>query len=187
MDVDTVSHTECSEFNTNPSVTINASHNLFAFVGDDLVIKCIVASLPNTANKGIGWFKNDSDFLMIYQTSPNDHIYHKLSNFDETHCRQTISLFIRNLTFEDSGNYICRSIVSGSPVDDTMLLTVTTPIKQTDYKSLIVKISVPVSIFIIMLGVSVTLGIFYYLRMRQVKLQNALEEYGKRPLPKKGC
>ena len=181
-----ISLTVCSNFNANPSVTINASHNLDAFVGDDLIIECIVASLSNfQAEYGlIRWYKNNSQ---IYETSPTYHAYYKLSNFDKTHCRKTISLYIRNLTLEDSGNYICKGIGSNSLEEgDVMLLTVTVPGKQPNYKSLILEISVPVSIVITLLGISVTLGIFYYLHMRNIKLQNALEEYCERPLPKKG-
>ena len=67
-----------------------------------------------------------------------------------------------------------------------MLLTVTAPVKQHDYKSLIIKISIPVSVVIILLAITVTMGIFYHLYLRQVKLQKALEQYRERPLPKKG-
>ena len=168
-------------------MTINASHNLDAFVGDDLIIECIVASLSNFQAKSglIRWYKNNSQ---IYETSPTYHAYYELSNFDKTHCRKTISLYIRNLTLEDSGNYICKGIGYDSLEEgDTMLLTVKVPAKQPNYKSLIIEISVPVSIAITLLGILVTSGIFYYLHMRNVKLQDALEEYYKRPLPKKGC
>ena len=179
-----ISHTECSEFNAKPSVTINASHNLVAFVGDDLIIKCNVASLINSGVEIIRWYKNNSQ---IYQTSSAYRVYYKLSDYDKIHCRKTINLYIKDLMLEDSGNYICKGIVSDYlEVADAMVLTVTVPTKQPNYKSLIVEISVPVSIVITLLGFSATFGIFYYLHMRKVKLQNALEEYCKRPLPKKG-
>ena len=175
-------HVECSAFDpAKPSVTINASHNLVAYVGDELSIDCIVASLPQSGNNGIRWFKNVSEIL------PFGHVTYQLGDFDKVHCRQVITLNIRNLTFEDSGNYTCVGAVSDyRSVTDTMLLTVTVPVKQPDYKLLIIKISIPVAIVIILLVISVTVGFFHYLHVRQVKLQKALEEYRRRPLPTKG-
>ena len=166
------------------SVTINASHNLVAYIGDNLNITCIVASLPDKDSVIIRWFKNMSEIL------PSYHIDYSVSDFDKIHCRKIITLYIRNLTFEDSGNYICYSSISDYISMDNMLLAVRKPVKavkQPDNKSLIIGISIPVSIIIILLGISVTLGIFYYLHMRQLKLQKALEEYCERSLPKKGC
>ena len=164
-------------------MTINASHNLVAYVGDDLTIDCIVASLPQSGNVGIRWFKNET-----VEITPHGHVDYSLSDFDKVHCRQIITLKIKNLTFEDSGNYTCVSAVFDyKSVTDTMLLTVTVPVKQLDYKLLITKISIPVSIVIILSAISATIGFFYYLHVRQMKLQKALEEYQKRPLPKKGC
>ena len=178
-------HVECSAFDpAKPSVTINASHNLVAYVGDELSIDCIVASLPQSGNNGIRWFKNVSEIL------PFGHVFYQKGDFDEVHCRRVITLKFRNLTFEDSGNYTCVSAVSDyRSVTDTMLLTVTVPVpvKQPDYKLLIIKISIPVAIVIILLAIFVTVGFFHYLHVRQVKLQKALEEYRRRPLPTKGC
>ena len=181
-----VSFTECTAFDpSKPSVTINGSHNLVAYVGDDLHIECIVASLPNTFNTLIRWYKNET---MIFYSSPASRVYYSASDYDEIYCRRIVSLYIRNLTFEDSDNYICRTLVSDyEAVVDVMSLTVTVPVTQPDYKSLIFKISIPVSVVIILLGITVTLGIFYYLHLRRVKLQKALEQYCERPLPKKGC
>ena len=176
-------HVECSAFDpAKPSVTINASHNLVAYVGDDLTIDCIVASLTQSGTSAIRWFKNETEIL------PYGHVDYQLGDFDKIHCRQIITLEIKNLTFEDSGNYTCVSAVSNyRSVTDTMLLTVTVPQKQPDYKLLITKISIPVSVIIVLLGICMTLGFFYYLHVRQMKLQKALEEYQKRPLPNKGC
>ena len=163
-------------------MTINASHNLVAYVGNDLTIDCIAASLTQSGNIGIRWFKNESEIL------PYGHVDYQLGDFDKIHCRRIITLIIKNLTFEDSGNYTCVSAVSDyRPVTDTMLLTVTVPPKQPDYKLLITKISIPVSVVIVLLAICVTIGFFYYLHVRQMKLQKALEEYQKRPLPNKGC
>ena len=165
-------------------MTINGSHELVAYVGDDVHIECIVASLPNTGNVGIRWYKNNTE---IFRSSPASRAYYELSDYDETSCRRIIFLHIRNLTLKDSDNYICRTAVSDYPVvDDLMSLMVTIPVTQPDYKSLIFKISIPVSVVIILLGITVTMGVFYYLHLRQVKLQKALEEYRERPLPKKG-
>lgn len=181
-------HVECKLIDPpKPSVTINGSHNLVAYVGDDLTINCIVASYPQ--NGIIRWHKNDScNSKEITHKSSSAHVYFHMPSFDDIHCRQIITLHIRNLAFEDSGIYTCCARVSDySPDPDTMLLTVTVPVKQPDNKSLIIKISVPVSVVIILLGTSVMLGFFYYLRVRQLKLQKALEKYQNRPLPKKGC
>ena len=168
-------------------MTINASHNLVAYVGDDLSIDCIVASLSQSDSNLLRWFRGREE--IDYGSSPVTRVYYLEGSYDKVHCRQTITLIIRNLTFEDSGNYSCKSAVSDgmTAVTDTMLLTVTVPRKQVDYKSLIIKISIPVSVVIILLAISVTVGFFHYLHVRQVKLQKALEEYRKRPLPTKGC
>ena len=167
---------ECTAFdNTKPSVTINASHNLIAYIGDYLSIECIVASLPQNGDDDSIWFKNESS---------TSRLNYRLGEFDKIHCRQIITLYFKNLTF---GYYICHSSVGELlPVDDKMLLTVTVPVKQHDYKSLIIKISIPVSVVIILLAITMTMGIFYHLYLRQVKLQKALEQYRERPLPKKG-
>ena len=163
-------------------MTINASHNLVAYVGNNLTIHCIVASLPQFGNIGIRWFKNESEILSYGR------VVYQLGDFDKIHCRQIITLIITNLTFEDSGNYTCVSAVSDyRSVTDTMLLTVTVPSKQPDYRLMITKISIPVSVVIVLLAICVTIGFFYYLHVRQMKLQKALEEYQKRPLPNKGC
>ena len=175
---------ECNAFQpARPSVTIDASDNLVAYVGDDLSIDCIVASLPNILNNAIRWYKYKEEVLAL-----DDRVYYTKGHFDEDHCRIITTLSIKNLTFEDSGNYTCADIISDeNVVNDSILLTVTTPAKQPEYKSLILKISIPVSVVVMLSAIFVVLGFFYYQHMRQVKLQQALEEYHKRPLPKKGC
>ena len=182
-------HVECTAFDpAKPSVTINASHNLVAYVGEDLTIDCIVASLPQSDSKVLRWYKGKRELDYERTAATGTRVYYLEGSYDKVHCRQNITLNIKNLTFEDSGNYSCASGVSiGRKVIDTMLLTVTVPRKQVDYKSLIIKISIPVSVVIILSVISVTLGFFYYQRVRHAKLKKALEEYQKRPLPKKGC
>lgn len=182
-------HVECALFDPpKSSVTINGSHNLVAYVGDDLSINCIVASFPQS--RSTRWHKNNSCNSKEITEKSSARVYFDMPLFDKIHCRQIITLYIANLTFEDSGTYTCCGRVSDYAADfDTMLLTVAVPntMKQPDYKSFIIKISVPVSVVIILLGTSVVLGFFYYLRVRQLKLQKALEKYQNRPLPKKGC
>ena len=161
-------------------MTIEASDNLVAYVGDDLSIDCIVASMPHTFNYLIVWQKNEANLF-------GSRVDVTESDFDKDRCRIISTLNIRNLTFEDSGTYTCWGIVTDKPgVNDSVLLTVTTPAKEPEYKSLILKISIPVSVVVILSAILIVLGFFYYQHMRQVKLQRALEEYCKRPLPKKG-
>ena len=183
-----VLHIVCSAFQpVNASVAISASHNLVAYIGDDLSIDCVVASLPQS-NYFMRWFKDESEILKYSDYyHPPARVYSFSHPFDKQHCQIIFTLKIKNLTFEDSGNYSCTSEVSDEHrVTDSMLLTVTVPTKQPNYKSLIVEISIPVSVVMILLAISVTVGFFYYQRLRQRKLQQALEEYHKRPLPKKG-
>ena len=180
-------HVECTLIDPpKPSVTINGSHNLVAYVGDDLTIDCIVASYPQSHR--IRWHKNESCDSDEITDNSSARVHFHIPSFDKIHCRQINTLYIKKLTFEDSGTYTCCGRISNiAPDPDTMLLTVTLPARQPDYKSLIIKISVPVSVFIILIGTSVMLGFFYYLHVRQLKLQKALEKYQNRPLPKKGC
>lgn len=164
-------------------MTINASHNLISYVGDDLNIDCIVASLPQSYSNFIKWYKFESED--IYQEISYSYILN--SPFDKVHCRQIITLNIKNLTFKDSGNYSCITWVSNLPsVIDSIILTVTVPIDQPNYKLLIIKISIPVSVIMILVSIFMISGCFYYQHTRKVKLQQALEKYQKRPLPKKG-
>jgi len=168
-------------------VAITASHNLVAYVGDDLSIDCVVASLP-PSNFFIRWHKNDSEILHCSKYfCPPSRSYSIQHPFNKNHCQIIYTLKIKNLTIEDSGNYSCTCEVSNFPrVTESMLLTVTVPTKQPNYKSLIVDISIPVSVIIVLSMISMALGFFYYQHVRQTKLQKALEEYYKRPLPKKG-
>ena len=168
---------------------INASHNLVAYVGDDLNIDCDIASLAQAADSTILlWYKNTKQLLYKPYSPPNTRVgWFKKNIFDKVHCRQIITLSIKNVTFDDSGNYSCAASISDFPkVVDSMLLTVTVPTKQPDYKSLILKTSIPVSVVIILLAILVVVGTYYYQHKRQMKLQKALEEYQKRPLPWKG-
>ena len=177
---------ECAAFQpAHPSVTINASHNLVAYVGDDLSIDCIVASSQESDTTALTWFKNFTHIIR------GERVYHSKSSFDRVHCRQIVTLYFKNLTFNDSGYYSCYGYISNYDATvDTMLLTVTVPpapLKQLDdYRSLIIKISIPVGLIIILSAISITVGFFYYQHVCQVKLQKALEEYRGRPLPKKG-
>ena len=180
-------HVECTLIDPpKPYVTIAASHNLVAYVGDNLIIDCIVIPYPRSRhNRIIQWHKNDSyNSKEITTESSAAYFSSRMLCFDEIHCRQISTLHIETLTFEDSGIYTCCATVSDYTADDTMLLTVKVPVKQLDYKSLIIKIGIPVSMVTILLGM---LGLFYYLHVRQLKLQKALEKYQKTPLPKKGC
>ena len=168
----------------HPSVTINASHDLVAYVGDDLSVDCIVASSSQDSG-ALTWFKNFTHIIA------GERVYHSRSSFDRVHCRQIVTLYFKNLTFNDSSSYSCYGYSSNYDATvDTMLLTVTVPpapLKQPDdYRSLIIKISIPVGLVIILSAVSITIGFFYYQHARQVKLRKALEEYRGRPLPQKG-
>ena len=166
-------------------MVINASHNLVAYVGDDLNIDCIIASLQQDDEIVIRWLKSKTEIKSrIY--SPEARVSYLEDDYDKAHCRLRITLSIKNLTYGDSGNYSCVASTEGR-VTDSMLLTVTVPEKQSDYKSLIMKIGIPVSVVIILLAISITLGFFYNQHMRQVKLKQALKEYQERPLPRKGC
>ena len=168
-------------------MTINASPNLVAYVGNDLEIDCVVASWSQADSNYARWLRNEDEIDFEDSSSSATHIFYTKSEFDKDHCSQFMTLNIRKLTFKDSGNYSCAATVNAYPmVIKTMLLTVTVPMKQPNYKSLILKISIPVSVFIIILAISVVLGTYYYQRKCQMKLQKALEEYQKRPLPKKG-
>ena len=179
---------ECGAFQpAHPSVTINASHNLIAYIGDDLSIDCIVASTQEADTTALTWYKN---FTNIISSSPGERVHHSKSSFDRVHCQQIVTLYFKNLTFEDTSNYSCYGYISTYSTVDTMLLTVMvppTPVKQpADYRSLVTKISIPACVIIILSAVAITTGFFYYQHARKVKLQKALEEYRGRPLPKKG-
>ena len=141
-------------------------------------------------SSGIRWHYNNNNSeteIYIECDSPTARVCYVEGDFNKVHCQKIITLSIRNLTIKDSGNYSCIAAVSNYPVViDTLLLTVTTTTKQPHDKSPIIKISIPVSVVIVLSAVSMTLGFFYYQHKRQVKLQKALEEYQKRPLPRKG-
>ena len=158
-----------------------------AYVGDDLSIDCVVASWSQANSDFIKWLKNEHEIYYDGSSPPETRVSYSESHFDKVHCRQFVTLNIRKLTFTDSGNYSCMATVSDYPmVINSILLTVTVPMKQPNYKSLILKISIPISVVIIILAISVALGTYYYQRKCRIKLQKALEEYQKRPLPRKG-
>ena len=181
-------YTECEAYDpAYPSVTINASHNLVAYVGDDLSIDCVVASWSQSETSFLEWYKNGNEVFLDCASSPASRVCYSESPFDKVHCRQLITVNIKNLAFNDSGYYSCGAGISKYPmVMDTKLITVTVPMKQPNYKSLILEISIPVSMVIILLAICVILITYYYQRKRHIKLQKALEEYQKRRLPKKG-
>ena len=179
---------ECRVFQPpDPSVSINSSHIIEAYVGEDLSIGCTVASLPSPSSYLIRWYSNN--YQVPYAIPPVMHIDYIEGPFNVDHCQIITTLTIRNLTYEDSGNYSCvASATDHHPVSDTVILKVTKHKKQpTDNnKLLIIQTSIPASVVIILSSISVTLGYFYYQHARQVKLRKALEEYQKRPLPRKG-
>ena len=181
-------HLECTTFKTShPSVSINASDNLVVYVGGDLSIDCTVASLVQADSAITMWYKDNIAVANGNYSPPDTRVTWFSHSFDEFYCRQIFTLSIRNLTFKDGGTYSCVTTISDYPrITDTFLITVTVPIKQPNYKSLIIKLSIPVSVVIILLAIFVMLITYYYQRKRHIKLQKALEEYQKRRLPKKG-
>ena len=132
-------------------MTINASHIIDAYVGDVLSIVCIVASLPQSDNYLIRWYKNNLE--VPYEIPPDvKHIDYTEGSFNEDHCQVLTTLNIRNLTYEDSGNYTCKAAVTDHyPVIDTIILMVKEhkgePVDN--YKSLIIKIGIPVSVYLL--------------------------------------
>ena len=181
-------HLECTAFDpAHPSVTIDASQNLVAYVGDDLSVDCIVASLAQADSTTILWYKDENQVANRFYYPPDTRVGWLSHPFNKFQCQQIVTLSIRNLTFSDSGNYSCFAAISDyHRVIDSMLITVTVPMKQPNYKSLIIRITIPLSVVIILLAILVVFGTYYYQRKCQIKLQKALEEYQKRPLPKKG-
>ena len=181
-------HLECTTFEaSHPSISIDPSHNLVAYVGGDLSIDCTVASWSQADSAAIMWYKDSIAVANGNYSPPDTRVTWFSHSFDKFRCRQIVTLGIRNLTLNDSGNYSCVATVSDYlRVTEAMLLTVTVPIKQLNYKSLIIKLSIPASVVIILLAISVILVTYYYQRKCQIKLQKALEEYQRRQLPKKG-
>ena len=159
-------YTECEGFHpAHLSVTINASHNLVVYVGDDLSIACVVTSWSYSESKFLTWLKNGHGVYYDSSSPPTCRVCYSASLFDKVHCQQIITLNIKNLTFNDSGNYSCVVRISYySMVNDTMLITITVPMKQptANHKSLILKISIPVSVVIILLVFSLVVGAYYY-------------------------
>ena len=152
-------------------------------------IDCIVASLPQSGTYLIRWYQNNQEVPFAIPPEVM-HIDFMEGAFNKDHCQVITTLTIRNFTYEDSGNYSCKAFVSDHhPVSDTVILMVKEHTEQPvdNYKTLIIEISIPGSVVFILSSISVTLGYFYYQHARQVKLKKALEEYRKRPLPRKGC
>ena len=176
-------YTECEVFySAYPAVSINASHNLVAYVGDDLSIDCVVAALTHSKSSFLKWHKNGLKIDLENSSPPTKRVCYSKSPFDKVSCRQVITLIIRNLAVKDSGHYSCVAEVPNNFIKtDTILITVTEPVKQA--LANLTKIIIPVSVVIITLALSVAVGTYL---CRKAKLRRASKLYQKRPLPKKG-
>jgi len=169
-------------------VTIKAHHHsVTAHVGDNITIDCEVASIPHAPDYLIVWYKNDGQLSRFISAR----VHSILQEFSKINCSQTSTLIIYNATLNDSANYSCAVPISDYPaVVDTISLNVSLPPKQTaalySYRLLIVKVGIPLIMIVILSGVSITLAVLYYQRKRQKRLHQALEQYKRRPLPKKG-
>ena len=153
-------------------------------MGDDLSIDCVVASLAQPDSSFMEWHKNGLTIDFENSSPPTNRICYSKSPFDEVHCQQVITLIIRNLSFNDSGQYSCVAVVPDySMLTHTILITVTGPVKQALANLKLTKIIIPVSVVIITLALSVVVGTYL---CRKVKLRRASELYQKRLLPKKG-
>ena len=141
-----------------------------------------MASVAQTDSSLLKWHKNG---LMIdfENSSPSTkRVCYSKSPFDKVHCQQVITLIIRNLSVKDSGQYSCIAVVPDYlMVTDTILITVTGPVKQA--LANLTKIIIPVSVVIITLVLSVAVGTYL---CRKVKLRRASELYQKRLVPRKG-
>ena len=142
---------ECKVFQPpNPSVVINASHSIEAYIGDDLNISCIVASSFTLDSSFINWYKDGDE--VPYAIPPAMHVDYIVGSFNADQCQVITTLSIRNLTYGDSGNYSCEASPTNKyPVTDTVMLLVKEHRRQPidDYKLLIIEISTPVSVVII--------------------------------------
>ena len=144
-------------------------------------IDCVVSSLAQTDSIFLKWHKSGLEIDFENSSPPTQRVCYSLSPFDEVHCRQVITLIVRNLSVKDSRQYSCVVGVNNFMVTDSILITITEPVKQA--LANLTKIIIPVSVVIFTLTLSVALGTYL---CRKVKLRRASQLYQKRPLPKKG-
>jgi len=176
---------ECESFHPAYPV-VNIVNQPNSTIGDNISIECKVSSIPHTHGYSLVWYKNNKQ---VYD--PSGRVHDIQQDFNKKDCSVTSTLYIYNATFNDSANYSCSVTISDyPPVVEPILLNVTLPTKQPllkrSYKILIIEIGIPLIIVLVFSGVSITLAILHYLRKRQKRLHQALEQYRRRPLPKKG-
>jgi len=130
------------------------------------------------------WYKDNEQLW-----NPSAHVHDVLQDFNKIDCSVTSTLYINNATFNDSANYSCSVTISDyNAVITTISLDVISQpsFNHPSYKMLIVQIGVPLIIVLVFSGVSITLAVLHYQRKHQKRLHQALEQYRRRPLPKKG-
>ncbi|XP_065910614.1 fibroblast growth factor receptor-like isoform X2 [Dysidea avara] len=183
---------KCESFDpAHPSVDIinsTAAHvgdNITAHVGDNITIICKVASIPHTYDYSIVWYKNDEQLW-----NPSARVHDVVQDFKKFDCSRTSTLYITNATFNDSANYSCSAAISDYlPQVKTVSLSITLPPKQPSIKHPIYKlllVGITLLVVLVFFGISITLAVLHYQRKRQKRLHQALEQYRRRPLPKKG-
>ena len=166
---------------------MNLPNSTIAYIGNNISIECKAASIPHTYGYSLVWYKDNEQLW-----NPSPRVYDVLQDFNKIHCSVTSTLYINNATFNDSANYSCSVTISDyNAVVRTISLNVISPPKQPSfnrpsYKMLIIQIGIPLIIVLVFSGVSITLAVLHYKRKHQKRLNQALEQYRRRPLPKKG-